>query len=58
MKIRCNFCGEELDSKDDVPTTIKTAIGDSYTCHKVICRNKDKHPDKNNIAIVFKEEKK
>lgn len=58
MKLICPFCGAELDSKDDVPTVTQTAIGGTYTCHKVICENKEKHPNKNRIAVVFKEEKK
>ena len=46
MKVICNFCGAELDSKDDIPTIVHTATKGIYTCHKVICYNKDKHPDK------------
>lgn len=58
MKIICPFCHAELDSKDDEPTTVTQPFGNVYTCHKVICKNKEKHPDKDNIAVVFKEEKK
>lgn len=55
MKIICPFCGAELDSKNDVPTVVQTAVGGTYICHKVICSNKSGHPDKNKITVVFKE---
>ena len=53
MKIICPFCKSELDSKDDVPTETKTAIGGKYICHKVFCNNINAHPDHNTIAVVF-----
>lgn len=58
MKLICPFCGSKLDSKNDEPTIVKQPFGSVYTCHKVICKNKERHPCHDNIAVVFKEEKK
>ena len=52
MKLICPFCKEEVTGPD-VPTTAQTALGGTYICHKKICYNKDKHPDKNNVAVLF-----
>lgn len=57
MKIICPFCHAVLDSKDDCPTVVNTALGTTYVCHKVFCDNADKHPDHNRVAVVFKEQK-
>ena len=57
MKIICPFCNNVLDSKDDVPSIATRTFGNDYVCHKVICRNVDKHPDHNTIAVIFTPEK-
>lgn len=53
MKIICPFCKSELDTKDDVPTVTYDGLGQEYICHKVFCNNKEHHPDKNKVAVVF-----
>lgn len=52
MKVICPFCHEEVKG-EDVPSYGTTAFGKNHVCHKKICYNKDKHPDHNNIAVIF-----
>ena len=53
MKVICPYCNKEVTGEDS-PTIVKRYGGSSYICHKKICHNRGDHPDKNDIAVVFK----